>query len=218
MARNLPLLDDAQRRAFDHPPKWTPAQRKLFCTLPDWAAWVLDSLVTPHSRGGFVLQVGYFQATGRFFPADRFRTADGAYMQQLYHLGTVAWERYDKATRFHHRQLILQRFGVAPFEQVEAAVRGQVTHFARQQMNPVAVFRSAVDYLRARRWELPTYAALAGVFTEAFRTVEQQLTAQLALHLTPAVRQQFDALFTKPTSLRTPTGPTGSPRSRAAWS
>ena len=63
-------------------------------------------------------------------------------------------------------------------------------------MNPVAVFRTAVDTLRSRRWGLPTYAALAGVVTEAFRTVEKHLTTQLALHLTPAVRQQLDALFT----------------------
>ena len=58
--RYLPLLDVAQQRAFDHPPKWTTAQRKLYCSLLDWAAQVLGSLVTPHSRGGFVLQVGYF--------------------------------------------------------------------------------------------------------------------------------------------------------------
>nr|WP_246399150.1 Tn3 family transposase [Hymenobacter luteus] len=189
------MLDDAQRRAFEHPPKWTATQRKLYCHLPDWATQVLSSLVTPHSRGGFAVQVSYFQATGRFYPADRFRAADLAHVQQRYRLGPVAWERYDKATRFHHRQLILQQCGVAPFEQVEAAVRAQVTHFARQQMNPTAVFRSAVDTLRARRWEVPTYAALAGVVTDAFRTVEQQLTTQLAALLTPAVRQQLDGLF-----------------------
>ena len=32
--------------------------------------------------------------------------------------------------------------------------------------------------------------------TGAFRTVEEQLATQLALHLTPTVRQQLDALFT----------------------
>ena len=77
--RYLPLLD--------------AAQRKLYCSLPDWAAQVLGSLVTPHSRGGFVLQVGYFQATGRFFSTDRFRAADGAYVQQRYRLGPVEWAR-----------------------------------------------------------------------------------------------------------------------------
>ena len=63
-------------------------------------------------------------------------------------------------------------------------------------MNPVAVFLTAVATLRARRWELPTYAALADVVTEVFRTVEQQLTTQLARHLRPTLGQQPDALFT----------------------
>ncbi len=198
MARHLPLLDATQRRAFDQPPAFNPPQRHLFFALPDWATQFLATLLAPHSRGGFVLQVGYFKATGRFFPVDRFLLADQAYVQQRYRLGAVEWARYDKVTRFYHREHILQQFGVPPFEQVETAVRQQVTHFARQQMNPVAVFHSAADYIRAHRWELPTYAALAGLVTEAFRTVEQQLTTQLGHHLTPAVRQQLDALFTTP--------------------
>ena len=66
-----------------------------------------------------MLQLRYFQATGRFFSTNRFRVADGAYVQQRYRLDPVEWARYDKAIRFHHRQLILQQFGVAPFEQVE---------------------------------------------------------------------------------------------------
>jgi TnpA family transposase len=196
MARHLPLLDATQRRAFDQPPVFNQPQRQLFFALPDWAAQFLDTLLAPHSRGGFVLQVGYFKATGRFFPADRFLLADQAYVQQRYHLGAVEWAHYDKTTRFYHREHILQQFGVLPFERAEAAVRQQVTHFARQQMNPVAVFHSAADYIRAHRWEVPTYAALAGLVTEAFRTVEHQLTTQLAHHLTPAVRQQLDILFT----------------------
>jgi TnpA family transposase len=196
MARHLPLLDATQRRAFDQPPTFNRPQRQLLFALPDWATQFLATLLAPHSRGGFVLQVGYFKATGRFFPADRFLAADCAYVQQRYHLGEVEWARYDKATRFHHREHILQQFGVLSFEQAEAAVRQQVTHFARQQMNPVAVFHSAADYIRTHRWEVPTYAALAGLVTGAFRTVEQQLTTQLAHHLTPAVRQQLDALFT----------------------
>lgn len=65
-------------------------------------------------------------------------------------------------------------------------------------MNPVAVFRTAADYLHSYRWGVPTYATLAGLVTEAFRAVEQQLTAQLAGLLTPDFCQQLDALFTTP--------------------
>ena len=87
MAHHLPLPDATQRRAFDQPPVCNPSQQHLFFALPDWAAQFLDALLAPPSRGGFVLQVGYFKAIGCFFPADRFLLADQAYVQQRYRLG-----------------------------------------------------------------------------------------------------------------------------------
>lgn len=171
MAGHLPLLDATQRRAFGQPPPFNRPQRQFFFALPDWAIKFLYTLLAPYSRGIFVLQVGHFKTTGRFFLADGFLGTDCAYVQHHYHLSSVAWERYDRATRFHHRQYILQQLGVLSFEQAEAAVRQPVTHFARQQMNPVAVFHSGADYIRAHRWEMPTYATLVGLVTEAFRPI-----------------------------------------------
>jgi len=196
MARSLPLLDAAQRREFDSPPRFTTPQRSFFFLLPEWAEPLMRTMTTPHMRGGFLLQLGYFKACGRFFSAERFAAADRAYVQHRYALGEVVWPRYERVASFRHRTLLLHHFGVVSFEEVQPQVLQQVTHFARQQMNPVAVFRTTADYLLAHRWEVPTYAMLAGVVTEAFRTVEQQLTTQVAHLLTPALRQQLDALFT----------------------
>ena len=195
MARTLPLLDAAQRRAFDSPPSFTAGQRQLFFSLPDWAEHLLQPMSAAHMRGGFILQLGYFKASGRFFPSERFVAADRTYVQQHYQLGPVEWARYDKVASFRHRPALLHHFGVVAFDEVQPAVVQQLAHFARQQMNPVAVFHTAADYLRAHRWEVPTYAALALLVTEAFRHVEQQVTSQLAQLLTPVLRQQLDALF-----------------------
>ncbi|SHM24284.1 Tn3 family transposase [Hymenobacter psychrotolerans] len=195
MARTLPLLDAAQRREFDSPPKFTTPQRSFFFARPEWAEPLLRAMSAPHMRGGFLLQLGYFKATGRFFPVDRFVAADRTYVQQQLRLDSVDWTRYDVKAAFRHWPLVLHHLGILPFEQVASVALAQVTHFARQQMNPTAVFRSAVDYLRAHRWEVPSYATLAGVVTEAFRAVEQQVTARLAQHLTPALCAQLDALF-----------------------
>lgn len=197
MARILPLLDAAQRRDFDSPPKFTAGQRPFFFSQPEWAEPLLRAMSAPHMRGGFLLQLGYFKATGRFFPVERFAAADRAYVQQHLPLGgPVDWLRYDVKAAFRHRPIVLHHLGVHPFEQVAATALAQVTHFARQQMNLLAVFRSAADYLRAHRWEVPSYATLAGVVPDAFRTVEQQVTTSLAQHLTPGLCQQLDALFT----------------------
>lgn len=156
MARTLPLLDATQRRAFDSPPKFTTPQRSFFFSLPEWAEPLLCTMTTPHMRGGFLLQLGYFKASGRFFSAERFAAADRAYVQHRYALGEVEWPRYERVASFRHRTLLLHHFGVVSFEEVQSQVLQQVTHFARQQMNPVAVFRTAADYLLAHRWEVPT--------------------------------------------------------------
>ena len=66
-------------RLFQEKISGTTTQRPVLTEL--LATQVLGSLVMPHSRGGFVLQVGYFQATGRFFSTDQFKAADGAYVQ-----------------------------------------------------------------------------------------------------------------------------------------
>ena len=167
MARTLPLLDAAQRREFDSPPKFTLDQRQLFFSLPEWAEPILRAMSAAHMRGGFLLQLGYFKASGRFFPVERFAAADRVYVQQHYRLGTVDWSGYDNKASFRHRPVLLHHFGVAPFDQVQPGVLRQVTHFARQQMNPVAVFHTAADYQLLRgTWDFSVRDSLTRVFSD----------------------------------------------------
>lgn len=195
MARIITILDEAQRREFDRPPKFTYQQRKFFFTLPGWADDIRHELLTPHTQLGFILQVGYFKMTGRFFSPKYFTATDADYVRRHWRLMGADLDRYDGATIGRHRSLILANFGVTPFDEGQRAhTLEQATAYARRQMNPVAVFRSTADYVRAHRIEVPTYAALAGVVTQAFRLVETQISHQLHQYLTPAMQQRLDAL------------------------
>ncbi len=102
MARTIPLLDAARRRTFDQPPKFNHPQRQLFFALPDWATEFLYTLLAPHSRGGFVLQVGYFKATGRFFPADRDYAVLHALFTQVHPI-VQALDLSEEVVRFYAR-------------------------------------------------------------------------------------------------------------------
>lgn len=74
------MLDAAQRRAFDFPPKFRLAQQQLFFSLPEWAEPLLRAMSAAHMRGGFFLQLGYFKASSRFFTVERFTAADRVYV------------------------------------------------------------------------------------------------------------------------------------------
>ncbi len=117
MARTIAIFDEAQRREFDRPPKFTYSQRKFFFTLPGWAEELRRELLTPHTQLGFVLQVGYFKMTGRFFIPRHFIAADVDYVRRRWRLAGANLERYDGATIGRHRNLILTHFGVAAFDE-----------------------------------------------------------------------------------------------------
>jgi TnpA family transposase len=195
MARIITILDEAQRQEFDRPPRFNYQQRKFFFMLPGWANDFRRQLQTPHSELGFILQVGYFKAAGRFFNPKHFAEADAEYIRKRWQLDTSELSRYDWATIGRHRNMILINFGVKPFDQVQRAnLLVQSTLYARRQMNPVAVFRSTADYVRSHCIEVPTYALLASVITSAFRFIEAQTSDQLRQFLTPAMQQRLDTL------------------------
>ena len=168
---------------------------RFFFTLPGWAEELRRELLTPHTQLGFVLQVGYFKMTGRFFSPRHFIAADVDYVRRRWRLAGANLERYDGATIGRHRNLILTHFGVAAFDegQRERTLEQAVT-YARRQMNPAAVFRSTADYVRSHRIEVPTYAMLAGVITQAFRQLEAQTTEQLRQFLTATMQERLDTL------------------------
>lgn len=195
MARTIPLLDETQRREFDRPPKFTYQQRKFFFTLPGWAEELRRELLTTHTQLGFILQVGYFKMAGRFFSPRHFVAADADYVRRRWRLVGADLERYEGATIGRHRTLILTHFGVAAFDESQRdRTLEQAITYARRQMNSAAVFRSTADYVRSHRVEVPTYAMLAGVVTQAFRQLEAQMTDQLRQFMTPTIQERLNTL------------------------
>lgn len=122
--------------------------------------------------------------------------ADQQYIRQRFRLGGNEASSYDWATLGRHRHLILSHFGVKAFQEhqrQQALI--QAIDFAKRQMNPSLVFRSVAEYIRFHRIEVPSYAALASVITEAFKRVEEEIHALLTSHLHPLIRQKLDALL-----------------------
>ncbi len=196
MARILPILDEKERREFDTPPSFSPQQRKFFFSLPDWALQILKELTYDYNRLGFVLQVGYFKATGRFFKPSLYHKADKLYVRQRFRLAEDGLVSYDWAILTRHRIWILSHFGVRSFKGIDQEeLTRQTAAFAKRQMNPALVFRSLAEYIRTHRIELPTYAALALVVTEGFRQVEEENQMLLNRHLTEAMLEKLDTLL-----------------------
>lgn len=72
----IKILEESQKREFDKPPKLTYAQRKFIFSLPQWAEIEYKAILNTVNKVGFVLQLGYFKASGRFFKIETFYKED----------------------------------------------------------------------------------------------------------------------------------------------
>jgi hypothetical protein len=67
-----PVLEESHRLEFGCPPVFNTAQRKHFFQNSEETKPFLQILDSATNQVGFLIQLGYFRATRRFFPSRRF--------------------------------------------------------------------------------------------------------------------------------------------------
>src|SRR5271166_2664899 len=112
----LAILSTEEIRLFEQPPLFTADERKHFFSLPKWAEEIIETLQTPASKIGFLLELGYFRATKRFYTQDAFTQADIAFVRHRLSLATTGQlESYAKTTLHRHKTLIRDKLGYRQF-------------------------------------------------------------------------------------------------------
>lgn len=200
MSSLINVLDDTQRREFDKPPKFSYPQRKIMFSLPHWAETELDAMITPTNRIGFILQLGYFKASGRFFKLETYFKDDFAFISRIFKIAETNFiafkEAYHKVDVFRHRQLILENFGVIPFDAIQKEnLYLEAVRLLKKQSNPRAVFYSLATFLRSNQIEIPAYFTIASILTEAMRKRDTLLMQIINQNLSPQLQVIFDKML-----------------------
>jgi len=75
----LSILSKSEQREFDLPQHLSKTERGLYFHIDNNVRRSISRMKT-HTRIGFVLQLGYFRANARFYPAEQFRGRDTQYV------------------------------------------------------------------------------------------------------------------------------------------
>jgi hypothetical protein len=120
----LTILSPEEIRLFEHPPPFTAEERKRFFIVPKWTEEILATLQTPASQVGFLLLLGYFRATKKFYAPDTFAHADIVFAQRRLSLETTGMlEAYAKTTMHRHKILIRAKLGYRHYAPAAHAAR-----------------------------------------------------------------------------------------------
>ncbi len=200
MSSIINILDDTQRREFDRPPKFTYVQRKIMFSMPEWAEKEIETMSNPIYKTGFILQLGYFKASGRFFKRDSFFKDDFAFvirrfkMIEIDHI--VFKENYQKIEVYRHRQLILENTGILPFVGIQKEkLYQEALRLLKKQANPRNIFYLLASFLRSNQVEVPAYFTLASILTEAIRNRDRHLMKIIQENITPELQESFERML-----------------------
>jgi len=173
----LSFLSKAEKRQFDSPPTLTKDQRPAWFAITKDVRRTLGSLRTPVNKIGFVLQLGYFRHSGKFFQRSDFRQRDIKYIaRQLNITEPVDLNQYQPSRMAQHQSRILSLLCWSPFDNNSATIVAEHIQFqAHQQIKPEQIFSASVDFCWKHRLEVPSYHQLSNIITNSFNIVETAL-------------------------------------------
>jgi TnpA family transposase len=213
---NMPrqqILTPAEFLEFETPPVFTSVERKRFFYLSQPVLERIATLRTPINQIGFVLTVGYFKATQRFFARQansstigncgqvrQFHEADASYVaKQLGFLAEVFdLDSYDEATFRRHRKLILDNLGFQPFNaSAKQYLRKEIHTMVRSQVRAKGILMQLVDLLARRKTEIPTAYQLTDLIVREILAHKRTLAKVIEEKMTPQLHELLDALLEK---------------------
>ena len=194
----LTILSHQKQREFDTPSKLNLKKRALFFSLDHEMLKFVESLRTPTTQVGFVLQLGYFRANGKFFTAQHFKTPDIEFVMKMLNIfpEEVDFSTYVKKITTDHRQKILEflkwhSLNLSNQEKIQKHIQWHIP----QQVSPKRVFYSIIEYCCHNKIEIPSYHLLSTFITDAYNEIESTLIQKVSKTLTKDHREKLDTIL-----------------------
>ena len=193
-----PILEKSYQREFETPPTFTYAQRRFFFQITDEIKPLLANLDSLTNQIGFLVQLGYFRATSRFFSPTTFVRKDWEFAARRVSRKEMvpAHQSYADSTARRHRGLILSAMEVMPFiEAVRDRCQQEANQLITQGLRPPQVFGSLCDFLRSHRMEIPAYSAFVDIINRAIQVFDTHLRQVLDSQLDDTQRTALYSLL-----------------------
>ena len=198
MATLLLIHADPVRENFENTPQLLPPDRQKLFDLSPGAEDLVAQLHNEVNRLGFILQLGYFQATHRIFPISKFRQEDARHVIDRYGF-TIEPEEiggYAYSTLWDHQQVICRLLGFQRFSKAhQKLLDGEALRLGTIHMRPDDLFDYLICFLEERHIEIPSYHTLAQIITRALQKVERRWAEQVERLMTPDEQKRLDELL-----------------------
>lgn len=200
----MKILNSVEQEEFDLPPIFNSVHRKRYFDFSTKIHQIAESFRTPTNRVYFLIGCGYFKATKKFFPTQKFHQEDVDYVAKElgFLISDISPATYDKQTRLRHQKQILDFYGFKPFEdEAKLFICREIEGMARSHLRPKFILFRAVDILVREKFEVPRYFQLAEIILRAINSRKKSLSKIIEQALNLETKKLLDSFLIQNTSL-----------------
>ena len=196
----IDILSKNQQNEFDTPPKFSLTERRIAFDIPDSLRGYVRKIEISTSIVSFILQYGYFKASGKFFSVNDFNQIDidAVCRWNEIDIDNLDWSNHHRATLHRQKKYILIHFGIHPFGEKQKELLSQETlRLLKKQKRHNSVFWILAEYLRDHRIEIPTYYALYTIIQSSIKTLDEHYFELIDSLLTISTQNLLEGLLKK---------------------
>jgi TnpA family transposase len=194
----IKLLQPKEVILFNQAPLLNLDEKSHFFSLPSPFDEEFKELRDGYAKIGFILQLGYFKYSGRFYGANQFHKPDIEFV--IKQLGWKDWENkvanfqdnYSYQASYKHRLKILALSGWSSFEEKQTEFNHRIRLLIDQQLLPRKVLWKSQEYLFNNRIESPSYDTYRRTISQALIDSSEEISATLFKHLSDQDRGVLD--------------------------
>ncbi len=194
----LVILPPLKQREFDSPSKLNSKKRALFFSLDHDIMEFVKTLRTPVNQVGFILQLGYFRANGKFFTPQYFRSPDIDHVCKMlgFDSNTINMMIYQEKAIRDHRKKIFEFLQWHPLDSNnQEKIKKHIEWSIPQQLSLQRVFYSIIEYCFHNKIEFPSYNLLSTLITNAYNTLEKNLINDVTQKLSVGHREKLNQIL-----------------------
>jgi TnpA family transposase len=184
----LTLLSAKDKRRYDSPSVFNTDEQSIYFSITDDLLKIINKLYISTNKVGFLLQLGYFKATGKFYLTNQFRPKDIEFVIHNLGLNTddINLMAYQGRTPIDHRVKILNHLNWHSLNKAQQVkLLDHINRYTQKQCAPKQIMLSVIDICWQDKIELPSYDWFLKAITQAYNHYEKELLQYLINKLTP---------------------------------
>lgn len=196
----MQILSTSAFQDFHQPPKLTASQRKSYFDFSTNILLETKKLRTKCSQIGFLLSLGYFKISKRFFNPQDFCSLDITHIAQCldYEAQDFQFINYALRTRQKHQIKIANIFNFKKFECVyEKKIKTEITTMVQHYLKPKLIFWRCIDLMIINKIIFPSYYRIQNLILVNIAEHKTTMNNLVKKHLTPKCRAALNSLLEK---------------------